>query len=203
MSQDEVVVNGDTSGEQVSSKLEQAIVEVSIPACYDYLPMLGAVAREFCAALPGIIQEEKLELSATDHSNGKEGRRLGTGTLQLPGSGATIISGYSHFVYSIELLLQEATSNIIRHGYGGKNLEEFIKVKISVEHFDSGKYGLVMELEDSATAFDPTAAPVEMPNPLDPQESGYGIYLIHKLLDKLDYSRHDGKNYLKMVKYLV
>jgi anti-sigma regulatory factor (Ser/Thr protein kinase) len=185
------------------SKLTQAYVQISVPVCYDYLSVIGAAAREFCATLPLIIQEEKIELSAGQNGASSEHHRLGSAMLELPGSGATIVSGYSHFVYSVELILQEATSNVVRHGFGGKNLDEHLTVTLLVEELGPQRYALVMELEDSGPAFDPVAAPVEVPNPLEPKESGYGIYLLHKLLDRLHYSRRDDKNYLRMVKYLV
>jgi serine/threonine-protein kinase RsbW len=189
-------------GASVSNKSKQAIVEVSIPASYDFLPLFGATVREFCASLPVFLKEENSENDPKDNDRDGESRRFGVGILQLPDSGATIESGYSHFVYSVELILQEASSNIIRHGYGGENLDASLHLTLSVEEVNFKQYALVIEVIDTAPAFNVTVAPVESPNPLELRESGYGIYLIHKLTDKLDYSRREGKNYLKMVKYL-
>jgi anti-sigma regulatory factor (Ser/Thr protein kinase) len=183
------------------SKLTQATIELTIPASYSWLPLLGAVAREYCATLPNLLQEEmQSRRSRVGVASG--GRRFGTGTLQLPNSGATITASYSHFVYSVELILQEVATNIIRHGYGGENLDVSVHLLLSVKELDSGRFALLLELTDTGPAFDMTNKPVTMPNPLEPRESGYGLYLIDRLADKLEYSRHNDKNHLKVVKYL-
>ncbi len=183
------------------SKLAQATIELTIPASYSWLPLLGAVAREFCATLPNLLQEE-MQSRRGRVAAASSGRRFGTGTLQLPNSGATIIASYSHFVYSVELILQEIATNIIRHGYGGENPAVSVHLLMSVKELESGRFALLLEITDTGPAFDLTSKPVPMPNPLEPRESGYGLYLIDRLADKLEYSRYNDKNHLTVVKYL-
>jgi anti-sigma regulatory factor (Ser/Thr protein kinase) len=204
MSEDEESPQADSngSGAQVGSKLEQSIIEVSVPAHLDNLPLLCAAVREFCAALPILIQEELAAQPPEIRETLSELHRFGTGPLRLPGSEATITAGYSHFVYSIELVLQEAATNIIRHGYGGETSEASLGMKLWVERAAPKHFILILELTDTAPPFDPTLAAAVQPNPLEPRESSYGIYLIQKLSDHLQYFRQDGKNHLKVLKYL-
>ena len=189
--QSEQLKNGPSLNE---TQLTQAVVEIIVPANYDYLAILGAVAREFCAALPLLLPQSKAELDTGV-------RRFGTGILKLPGSTATVTASYSHFVYSVELVLQEVASNIVRHGYGEGSVAQ-IHLSLSVEEVSSGRNALIISIKDDAPAFDPTLAQIEPPDPHDPRESGYGLYLIHKLTDQLEYTRQDGWNYLRMTKYL-
>ncbi len=159
-------------------KLTLALVDVSIPASYENLTIFGTIIREYCAALPQLLQEA------------------------LPASETAIPTNYSHLVYCVELVVQEAASNIIRHGYREEAGAGELRLQLSLDASEANLHALVILLEDSAPAFNPTLARIEPPNPLDPRESGYGLYLIQKLTDKLEYWREAGKNYLKMVKYL-
>ena len=162
----------------------EAVTEVTlqIPARLELLPVLGAGVREYCATLPGVIRAD-----------------MGTaGRLDLGRSSASF--GYSHFVYSAELILQEAASNIIRHGYGQGWIGQFLHLTLGIARLPQPV--LLMELRDAAPPFDPTQALWNEPDPLEPRESGYGIYLIRKLTDGVSYRYQEGYNCLRMLKYI-
>jgi anti-sigma regulatory factor (Ser/Thr protein kinase) len=117
------------------------------------------------------------------------------------------VVGYSHFVYSAELIFQEAASNIIRHGFGGEFLDRHLQLELAaVKVYDlnrrAERLAFQMELSDDAPPFNPTTAKWREPDPLEPRESGYGIYLIRKLTDGVSYRYEQGRNYLKMYKFI-
>ena len=136
--QSKQVKNDSEAKTPVYNKMTQAVIEVSLPANYDSLPLIGTIVREFCAALPRFLKPENIPDAAMKRY------RFGTGMLKLPGSEATITAGYSHFVYSVELILQEVASNIIRHGYGEKNPEAGLSLTLSVEQVNFRQYALVV-----------------------------------------------------------
>lgn len=170
-------------------------VEVSVPASLEYLPVLSTSVREYCATLPALFQ--------TLHDPEKAGQRPpGVGTLTLPNSNATILTSYSHFVYSVELIVQELASNIIRHGYATASGRAELQLTLCVETGAEGWPALAIYLEDSAPAFNPTEQPFNPPQPQELRESGYGLYLVDRLSDQLIYTRIGDKNRLKVLKYL-
>jgi len=97
------------------------------------------------------------------------------------------------------LAVDEAVSNIIMHGYAGR--DGAIEIEVSG---DADR--IVVRLRDDAPLFDPTAAaaprldvsPLERDRP-----GGYGVELVRRLVDDLRYSvgAHGG-NELTLVKDL-
>lgn len=85
---------------------------------------------------------------------------------------------------AIELALQEALANAVRHGCKGDPSK---KVQCCVSCDASGEVLIVVR--DPGEGFDPAA----VPNPLDPENilkgSGRGVYLINQLMDDVRY--HD------------
>jgi anti-sigma regulatory factor (Ser/Thr protein kinase) len=96
-------------------------------------------------------------------------------------------------VMAVELALQEAVANAIRHGCGGDASKQ---LQCSVMCDDSGE--VVITVRDPGTGFDHTA----IPSPLEPgnilKPSGRGIFLISGLMDQVQYG--DGGRELKMRK---
>ena len=90
--------------------------------------------------------------------------------------------------YCIHLCLEEAISNVIRHGYNGQPDRP-----ITVE-FSSAPDEIVFSIEDRAPAFDPLA-PSAMPEPGAPGSTGemplggQGIRLMRKFAGSLAYQR--------------
>jgi anti-sigma regulatory factor (Ser/Thr protein kinase) len=96
-------------------------------------------------------------------------------------------------VMAVELALQEAVANAIRHGCSGDANKQ---LQCSVSFGDAGE--IVITVRDPGTGFDPT----KIPNPLDPanllKTSGRGIFLISGLMDEVQFA--DGGRELQMKK---
>ncbi len=99
-------------------------------------------------------------------------------------------------VYSVQLAADEAASNIIEHAYEGKPNATF---ELSCE-FRDGQ--LVMTFTDQGKSFDFDR--VEVPDlKADLSErkiGGLGIYLMHKLMDQVEYRITDSGNILTLKK---
>jgi anti-sigma regulatory factor (Ser/Thr protein kinase) len=96
-------------------------------------------------------------------------------------------------VMAVELALQEAVANAIRHGCGGDASKE---LQCAVTCDDAGE--IMITVRDPGTGFDPT----KVANPLDPvnllKSSGRGIFLINGLMDDVQFA--DGGRELQMRK---
>lgn len=101
-------------------------------------------------------------------------------------------------VYNIQLAAHEVCTNIVRHAYHNRqNGEDRVRVTL-VLHPQPAR--LEIELHDKGDSFDPELVP--QPNLVEAQIHGYGLFLIHHLMDHVTYtSRADG-NYWHLVKYL-
>jgi anti-sigma regulatory factor (Ser/Thr protein kinase) len=96
-------------------------------------------------------------------------------------------------VMAVELALQEAVANAIRHGCGGDPTKQ---LQCSVTCDESGE--VVITVRDPGEGFDHTA----VANPLDPENilkpSGRGIFLINGLMDEVQFA--DGGRQVQMRK---
>lgn len=81
--------------------------------------------------------------------------------------------------YDLQLAVDEAVTNIIRHGYQGRQGE--IEIEIERE-----KNLLVARLRDDAPPFDPTTVPPpDLEKPLEEQPlGGRGIHLMLQVMDE-------------------
>lgn len=90
-------------------------------------------------------------------------------------------------VHDITLAVDEAYTNVIKHAY---NFDETKKVKIKILTADNE---FTISLMDEGAAFDP--ATYKEPNIAERvmlrKRGGVGVYLIHKLMDRVEY-RNDG-----------
>ena len=103
-------------------------------------------------------------------------------------------------VYSVQLAVDEAFSNIIEHAYGGECLKD---IRVTCEITGPS---LEITLIDCGKPFDPD----EVPNPdltadlEDRQIGGLGLYFIHQLMDEVSFTFTSPDlgpcNVLKMVK---
>jgi len=98
--------------------------------------------------------------------------------------------------YEMELCVVEACTNAIKHAYEKKSGHK-VKVAISI---DDEK--VVFKICDTGKSMDPKKLYLEELNPYDLAESGRGLVIMHKLMDKLDYKTENGKNILTMIKQL-
>lgn len=98
--------------------------------------------------------------------------------------------------FAINLCLEEAISNVIRHGYASGERDS----QVLIEFAEPREGYLVFTVEDGAAPFNPLAAP-EMPL-LDEQGEisigGRGIRLMRGFADSLEYERTATGNRLRI-----
>lgn len=104
--------------------------------------------------------------------------------------------------FAIQLCLEEALSNIVRHGYRGQ-ANQPITVACAVERASPGARELVFTIEDRASHFDPfalsQAAPAPAPATLaDFEPGGQGIRLIRKFAGRYAYRQLPNGNRLTL-----
>ena len=100
--------------------------------------------------------------------------------------------------FNLNLVLEEAVSNVILYAYGKEEQKEISLVAQSCDN------NLVFVLTDSGTEFDPTKVPdADITLSAEEREiGGLGIFLIRQIMDKVDYQRIGEKNVLTMRKQL-
>jgi serine/threonine-protein kinase RsbW len=97
-------------------------------------------------------------------------------------------------LFSMNLCLEEALSNIVRHGYGGGS-----SLPISVEFVPRQGDGFVFVIEDCAPPFDPLQFTPGEPAPAmlsDLEPGGHGIRLLRRFAGSLAYERLSSGNRL-------
>lgn len=97
--------------------------------------------------------------------------------------------------YSVELAVHETCTNIVEHAYAGVNG----RIQMAISLHEAPKR-LVIELQDSGRSFDPTQVPE--PNLEESQVNGYGLFLMHQLMDHVDYYPQSGQNRWCLIKNL-
>ncbi len=101
-----------------------------------------------------------------------------------------------HFTMNINLVLEEAVSNIIFYAFSDK---ESHNIDISVKMVNAK---VTIEIEDEGIPFDPTLRK-EPDITLPIQErpiGGLGIFLILRMMDTVGYKRKNNKNILTLIK---
>jgi len=103
-------------------------------------------------------------------------------------------------ISDLELAVDEAVTNIIIHGYENNpgDIEVVIQQNsraLKIDIFDrakSLKYSDIENADLDALPFDPD------------QDGGYGVFLIRKLTDELEYrTLDDGRNKMSLIKYVL
>ena len=99
-------------------------------------------------------------------------------------------------IYDINLALEEVVGNIISYGYEDNSEHQIII------HFGLRDKELILEVTDDAKPFNPLEVPEpDIEKPIEERQvGGLGIYLVRKLMDKVEYKREQGKNILVMKK---
>ncbi len=85
--------------------------------------------------------------------------------------------------YNIQLAVDEAVVNVITHAYRD---DPSGNVELAFEIYPDR---LVIQIRDWGASFDPASIPE--PDLSHPQERGYGVYLIRKLMDNVVYQAGD------------
>ncbi len=99
-------------------------------------------------------------------------------------------------IIHLQIAIDEASTNIIRHGYKFDATKEFKLI------FNLMEDRLEVVLEDNARPFKPE--PVETFDSDKPIQGGLGVSLIHRAVDEVNYSvTRSGSNQLRLVKYLT
>ena len=100
--------------------------------------------------------------------------------------------------FNLNMVLEEAVSNVILYAYGKEEQKEISLVAQSCDN------NLVFVLTDSGTEFDPTKVPdADITLSAEEREiGGLGIFLIRQIMNTVEYQRIDGKNVLTMRKQL-
>jgi sigma-B regulation protein RsbU (phosphoserine phosphatase) len=104
----------------------------------------------------------------------------------------------NNVLHDLKLALEEIVTNIISYGYTDDGERE-ITVRLGVE---AGE--MRVAVEDDGQPFNPLEAPeVDTTKRLEERTvGGLGVHLVRKLMDGLEYQRHEGKNLLLMKKRL-
>jgi serine/threonine-protein kinase RsbW len=96
-------------------------------------------------------------------------------------------------IYSVQLAAHEVCANVIDHAYHGM-LGKRLTITLSLDLRQ-----IVVEICDTAPAFD--ISNVRLPDLETPQECGYGLVLIHHLVDEVTYASEETGNRCRLVKY--
>ncbi len=100
-------------------------------------------------------------------------------------------------IYAVQLAVDEATTNIIEHGYGGDCPN---RIDITCEVLPDG---LKVVIFDDAAPFSPDSVPEPQINvSLDEMKPrGLGVFLIHKMMDEVRYQPSEERgNTLTLIK---
>lgn len=109
----------------------------------------------------------------------------------------------SSIMNKIILAAEEAIVNVIHHGYPEK------KGSIQIQCLDSQpKKGVLVQIKDQGIPFNPTQqlAIKKLPEKTTTVEElelgGYGINILIKMMDKVEYQRLEKDNLLSLIKYI-
>jgi anti-sigma regulatory factor (Ser/Thr protein kinase) len=95
--------------------------------------------------------------------------------------------------FALQLCLEEAVTNIMRHGERGARATRIIA---NVEQDGSD---LVLTIEDDGSPFDPTRFPTSRARTLDEAtRGGFGIGLMRRFARRVEYQRSRGRNQLRL-----
>ena len=97
--------------------------------------------------------------------------------------------------YQLNLVLTEATANVIKHANDSNPKENTVRITIHLQ-----EHALVIKVYDHGQGFDLDTVPT--PDFDHPQESGMGLFLIRSIMDSVTYTRQDDFNVLEIIKYL-
>ncbi len=100
--------------------------------------------------------------------------------------------------YAVQLAVHEACTNIIDHAYEGQAGAR-IQVELQVRGGESPGQ-IVIEIRDTGAPFNPLTVPA--PNLDEPHEHGYGMYLMHELMDEISFATDSAGNICRMRKRL-
>ncbi len=95
-------------------------------------------------------------------------------------SGTQSSAELDEYVNQLVSAVGEAFNNIVIHGYDSESAGAVCVIVEATED------GVGVEVRDAGCSFDPNA--VELPEALEPSESGMGLFIIRSFVDHLEYS---------------
>ena len=100
-------------------------------------------------------------------------------------------------IYAVQLAVDEACSNIIEHAYGREDVGE-IQCTCQVD-----PSGLRLVLHDHGRPFNPASVPdPDLASQLEGRRvGGLGLYLIHKIMDEVQFEFDTSGNTLTLTKH--
>ena len=98
--------------------------------------------------------------------------------------------------YAVNLSIDEILTNTISYGYDD---DETHRIELIVRIEDGA---LVVVIVDDSAAFDVTATTQpELDAPLGERDpGGLGLFLVHRMMDGVEYQRRDGRNVVTLTK---
>jgi len=96
-------------------------------------------------------------------------------------------------LYNLELAIQEIGVNIATHAYAEQNG----RIQM-IATLDQQPTRIVIKLQDTGKAFDPDQVPAPRLGEL--QEHGFGLFLVHQLMDKVEYQPGANGNFWQLEK---
>ena len=100
-------------------------------------------------------------------------------------------------LYGVQLAVQETCTNIIHHAYGDSAIADgrlALEIRLAADRLE-------VQLEDSGAPFT-LPDPATLQPPTEPQEHGYGLFLIYSLVDEVVYRPAPGRNRWVLIKHL-
>ncbi len=96
--------------------------------------------------------------------------------------------------FDVMLAVQEACTNVVKHAYGeGRGDMEV--------HLVFSKGRVIVEVRDWGKGFDMDS--LSDPDPFHPREGGYGIFIIKRIMDRIEYIRGGDFNALVFEKKIL
>ncbi|MBN1201620.1 MAG: ATP-binding protein [Anaerolineae bacterium] len=95
----------------------------------------------------------------------------------------------------LALAVHELCANIVQHGYGGTEGQITLEAELNGQT-------LIVSVQDGAP--NPYTPPAEIvpPNPLDLPESGWGMHIIHQVMDEVSHQRLPAGNRWQLTKVI-
>ena len=100
------------------------------------------------------------------------------------------------FAYNVQLAVHEVCTNVVDHAYADGTSGRIV---VCMELVTTPRQ-LVVEVHDTGGSFDPSSIP--LPNLDEGQVHGYGLFLIHQLMDQVTYDPRPDGNTWRLVKNL-
>lgn len=105
----------------------------------------------------------------------------------------------SNFANELQLVLTEALNNIIEHAYN-KEKDNFIEIHFKYEQHE---FTIILTDEGVHNKIDFKKELNFDPNDIDSlPERGMGLFIINKIMSKVDYHRSNNKNTFTLIKHL-